>query len=145
MEGKPSQPTTGKGKILCVDDDPEVLRMLDLLLRNNGYDTVLGHDGEEAVRLFRQHKKDLVAGVLDLRMPKKDGMGVAREIRKESTDVPLIALSAYLSGTSKDNIPIKQCEEAGFNAYTQKPFSVEPFLLTINECVRNYIERRKKR
>jgi CheY-like chemotaxis protein len=129
---------TGKGKILCVDDDEAILKVLDVMLQSYGYETILAHNGEEGIDLFRQHKKDLVAGVLDLRMPRKNGLEVARAIRAESSDLPLIALSAYLAGGQKESISIKQCEEAGFSAHTTKPFAIEPFMATVDECVANY-------
>jgi CheY-like chemotaxis protein len=136
---------TGKGKILCVDDDEAVLKVLDVMLQSYGYGTVLAHNGQEGIDVFRQHKNDIVAGVLDLRMPLKNGLEVAREIRAESSDLPLIALSAYLGGAQKESITIKQCEEAGFSAHTTKPFAIEPFIATIDECVASYRKKHPTR
>ena len=142
MNTTPVDCKTGKGKILCADDDAGILRVLDALFTSYGYGTVLAHNGEEGVQMFRQHKAELVAAVLDLRMPLKSGIEVAKEIRAESADLPLIALSAYLGGAQQDGVPLKQCEEAGFTAYTTKPFAIEPFMATIGECVEEYLKKR---
>jgi CheY-like chemotaxis protein len=69
-------------------------------------------------------------------MPGKNGLELAKDIRRESPDIPLIALSAYLGADKTGNVSVKQCEEAGFTAYSVKPFSLEPFLATINACVK---------
>jgi CheY-like chemotaxis protein len=126
-----------KGKILCVDDDLGLREMLEVLLKTAGYETIIARDGEEGLALFKQHSQELVAVVLDLRMPGLDGMAVARMIRKGNTDIPLIALSAYLGGHDRDDV-LKDCEAAGFNAYTKKPFSPETFLRALNEWVQKY-------
>ncbi len=136
METTFSQTKAGKGKILCVDDHESILRTLTLLLTNSGYETVLAHDGKDGLEKFRQHNGDFVAAVVDLRMPEMDGVELAREIRKVSKEIPLIALSAYISRGGKDSL-LKECEDAGFNACTIKPFDVEPFLRTVKELVGN--------
>jgi CheY-like chemotaxis protein len=126
-----------KGTILCADDDETVLEMIDALLGNRGYRTILAHDGEQALALYRQHKDELVAAVLDLRMPKMDGIALAGAIRKESKTFPLIALSAYLGGTEGKSV-LKQCQEVGFSAYTTKPFATEPFLTALADWIQRY-------
>ncbi|MDI6774948.1 MAG: response regulator [Verrucomicrobiota bacterium] len=142
MEFISGEPQSGKGKVLCVDDDDNVLQTIGILLTSNGYETILGRDGEEAVALFKKHGKELVAVILDLRMPKKDGLAAAREIRRESPDIPLIALSAYLCGGKEGKSLLKQCEKAGFDAYTNKPFAAEPLLAALADWVKRYAGRR---
>ena len=132
-----------KGTILCVEDDKDVLRVLGIMLESHGYEALLARDGEEGLNMFRQHKRDLVAVVLDLKMPKMDGLAAAREIRKESPDIPLVALSAYF-GASHNEEALARCEEAGFNAYTIKPFAIEPFLKTIEGFIRRKAPKNDK-
>jgi CheY-like chemotaxis protein len=136
--------TEHKGTILCVDDDEDILEMLDTLLESSGYKTLLAHDGQEGLDMFRRRKRDLVAVVLDLRMPKMDGLAAAKEIRKESPDIPLVALSAYLVGQG-NSYALTQCQEAGFNAYMTKPFSAQPFLAALEEWVARYARAREDR
>ncbi len=141
--GSASSEKKGKGKVLCVDDHEEVLKVVDVLLTNNGYETVLARDGEEAIELFQLHRGKFVAAVIDLRMPRKDGVEVAIEIRKVSKDMPLIALSAYIGRGGQDSL-LKECEEAGFNACTIKPFAIEPFLKTVNELIEKSSQKHTK-
>lgn len=80
-----------KEKILVVDDEASIRRILETRLSMIGYDVVTAGDGEEALEMFRKAEPDLV--VLDVMMPKLDGYGVCQELRKES-DVPIIMLTA---------------------------------------------------
>lgn len=80
-----------KEKILVVDDEASIRRILETRLSMIGYDVVTAGDGEEALEIFRKAEPDLV--VLDVMMPKLDGYGVCQELRKES-DVPIIMLTA---------------------------------------------------
>ncbi|MBA4389282.1 MAG: hypothetical protein C0404_15020 [Verrucomicrobia bacterium] len=129
--------TTGKEEmVLCADDDADILRMLDVALECCGYEAILAHDGKQAVDEFRKNKNNIVAVIMDLRMPVMNGFDAARQIRAEAPGILLIALSAYL-GLSKDGIQAKQCEEAGFNAWTTKPFSIEPLV----EIIRSHTSK----
>jgi len=78
---------THKEKILVVDDEASIRRILETRLSMIGYDVVTAADGEEAIDMFRSATPDLV--VLDVMMPKLDGYGVCQELRKES-DIPII-------------------------------------------------------
>ena len=80
-----------KEKILVVDDEASIRRILETRLSMIGYSVVTAADGEEAIIVFRKELPSLV--VLDVMMPKLDGYGVCQEIRKES-DVPIIMLTA---------------------------------------------------
>ena len=83
--------TESRQKILVADDEASIRRILETRLKMVGYDVVIAEDGEEAVELFNKENPDLV--VLDVMMPKMDGYGVTREIRRTS-DVPIIILTA---------------------------------------------------
>ena len=80
-----------KEKILVVDDEASIRRILETRLSMIGYEVVTAADGEEALSAFTDAEPDLV--VLDVMMPKLDGYGVCQELRKES-DVPIIMLTA---------------------------------------------------
>lgn len=68
-------------KLLLVEDDPDLLEVLRLTLQREGYETVEARDGEEALRLARRHAPDLV--VLDVMLPKLDGIEVCRQLRAD--------------------------------------------------------------
>ena len=80
-----------KQRILLADDEASIRRILETRLKMAGYDVYTAQDGEEAVNAFNKYNPDLV--VLDVMMPKMDGYGVTREIRRTS-DVPIIILTA---------------------------------------------------
>ena len=86
-----NEQTEAKQKILIADDEASIRRILETRLSMIGYDVVTAADGEEAVAVFNKENPDLV--VLDVMMPKMDGYGVCREIRRTS-DVPIIILTA---------------------------------------------------
>lgn len=102
-------------KILVADDEASIRRILETRLKMVGYDVVVAEDGEEAVELFNKENPDLV--VLDVMMPKMDGYGVTREIRRTS-DVPIIILTAL--GDVSERITGL---ELGADDYVIKPFS----------------------
>ncbi|WP_341529500.1 response regulator transcription factor [Nostoc sp. UHCC 0302] len=106
---------TNKEKILVVDDEANIRRILKTRLSMIGYDVVLASDGEEALEAFRSCNPDLV--VLDVTMPKLDGYDVCQELRKES-DTPIIMLTAL--GDISDRITGL---EFGADDYMVKPFS----------------------
>ena len=102
-------------KILVADDEASIRRILETRLKMVGYDVVTAEDGEEAVEVFNKTNPDLV--VLDVMMPKMDGYGVTREIRRTS-DVPIIILTAL--GDVSERITGL---ELGADDYVIKPFS----------------------
>ena len=106
---------SSRQKILVADDEASIRRILETRLKMVGYDVVVAEDGEEAVELFNKENPDLV--VLDVMMPKMDGYGVTREIRRTS-DVPIIILTAL--GDVSERITGL---ELGADDYVIKPFS----------------------
>ena len=101
--------------ILVADDEASIRRILETRLKMVGCDVVVAEDGEEAVEVFNKENPDLV--VLDVMMPKMDGYGVTREIRRTS-DVPIIILTAL--GDVSERITGL---ELGADDYVIKPFS----------------------
>lgn len=104
-----------KGKLLVVDDEPAVRRILQTRLTMAGYEVITAADGDEAIKLFTAETPDLV--ILDVMLPKKDGYQICQTIREDS-DVPIIMLTA-LSDVA-DRITGLQL---GADDYLVKPFS----------------------
>jgi two-component system, OmpR family, response regulator RpaB len=123
---------THKEKILVVDDEASIRRILETRLSMIGYDVVTAADGEEALDTFRNAGPDLV--VLDVMMPKLDGYGVCQELRKES-DVPIIMLTAL--GDVADRITGL---ELGADDYVVKPFSPKELEARIR-CVLRRVDK----
>jgi CheY-like chemotaxis protein len=78
-------------KVLVIDDQPNVRALLDLLLRPKGYDVMLADNGWMGLRLYRQEHPDVI--LLDLNMPKLDGVTVLKQIRSVDLKQPVIVLT----------------------------------------------------
>ncbi len=102
-------------KILVVDDEASIRRILETRLKMVGYEVMTSADGEEALEAFAKFTPDLV--ILDVMMPKMDGYGVTKEIRKNS-ETPIIILTAL--GDVSERITGL---ELGADDYVIKPFS----------------------
>lgn len=102
-------------KILVVDDEASIRRILETRLKMVGYEVITAADGEEALDAFSKHNPDLI--ILDVMMPKLDGYGVTREVRK-SSEIPIIILTAL--GDVSERITGL---ELGADDYVIKPFS----------------------
>ncbi len=119
---------TNPEKILVVDDEASIRRILETRLSMIGYDVVTAGDGEEALRMFRHNQLDLV--VLDVMMPKLDGYDVCQQLRRES-DIPIIMLTAL--GNVADRITGL---ELGADDYVVKPFSPKELEARIRSILR---------
>jgi two-component system alkaline phosphatase synthesis response regulator PhoP len=116
-------------RILVIDDDPGVQRALRRTLEPAGYDIVIAADGYIAMDVFRATLPRLV--VLDLRLPGKSGQDLCREIRGQSTTVPILVLSAASEETEKVLLL-----ELGADDYITKPFSPREFLARVHAAIR---------
>ena len=115
-------------KILVVDDEAAIRRILTTRLSMVGYNVVAAADGQEALELFDQETPDLV--VLDVMMPKLNGYGVCQKLRSHS-DVPIIILTAL--GDVADRITGL---ELGADDYLTKPFSPKELEARIHAILR---------
>ena len=103
-------------KILVVDDEKLLVKGIKFNLENEGYSVDACYDGEEALNMARTESYDLI--ILDLMMPKKDGLEVCQEIRSFST-VPIIMLTARSEGAD-----LLMGFESGADDYMTKPFNI---------------------
>jgi DNA-binding response OmpR family regulator len=115
-------------RILLVDDEVSVQKLLTYPLRKEGYDVVPALDGREALERLRDNNFDLV--VLDVMLPRMDGFDVCRAIRSRST-VPIIMLTAKTEETDK-----VLGLELGADDYITKPFSVREFRSRVKAVLR---------
>lgn len=120
-----------KYKILVVDDEPDIVDTLKFRLESEGYEVVTANNGEEALDKVHNEKPDLV--VLDLIMPKKDGMQVCAELRLDSDfkDLPIIMLTAKAQD-------VDRIEGLGTGAddYITKPFDTAKLFVSIKELLK---------
>jgi DNA-binding response OmpR family regulator len=115
-------------RILLVDDEVSVQKLLTYPLRKEGYDVVPALDGKEALDRLREDSFDLV--VLDVMLPKIDGLDVCRQIRARST-VPIIMLTA-----KTEEIDKVLGLELGADDYITKPFSMREFRSRVKAALR---------
>lgn len=120
-------------KILVVDDEASIRRILETRLKMVGYEVLTAADGEEAVDAFSKFNPDLV--ILDVMMPKLDGYGVTREIRKTS-ETPIIILTAL--GDVSERITGL---ELGADDYVIKPFSPKELEARVKAVLRRTNQR----
>jgi len=119
-----------KQKILIVDDDVNIAELISLYLTKECFDTMMVHDGEEAILKFASYQPNLI--LLDLMLPGIDGYEVCREIRKNSS-VPIIMLSA--KGEIFDKV---LGLELGADDYIIKPFDSKELVARVKAVLRRF-------
>jgi two-component system KDP operon response regulator KdpE len=121
---------TAKGKrILVVDDEPPIQRMLRRSLSANGYDVLVAEDGRQAIDIMHMHQPDLV--LLDLCLPGElDGLEVCKQLRTWA-QTPIIVLSAITEEKQK-----VEALDLGADDYLTKPFSNDELQARVRACLR---------
>jgi two-component system KDP operon response regulator KdpE len=119
-------------RILIVDDEPQILRMLRTSLMSSGYDVVTASNGMEGFDAFEKHKPDLI--ITDMSMPVMDGLGLTEEVRRLSK-VPIIVLSVRATEPVKVN-----ALDAGADDYVTKPFNIPELLARVRAQLRRASE-----
>lgn len=118
-------------RILVVDDDPRILKTLEVNLRARGFEVSLAHSGEEALQVAARHHPDAV--VLDLGLPEMDGLDVVRGLRGWST-VPII----ILSGRGTENAKVEALD-LGADDYLTKPFGMDELFARLRAALRRAV------
>jgi two-component system KDP operon response regulator KdpE len=121
------------GRILVIDDEPQITRVLRAALSAQGYDVRTANDPEEALEVFKEWPPDLV--VTDLMMPGLSGVDVTRAIRTHSA-TPVLILSVRDHERSK-----VEALDAGADDYVTKPFSIQELLARVRAHLRRAPER----
>jgi DNA-binding response OmpR family regulator len=119
---------TGVPKVLVVDDAPDIVRLTRDFLEHAGFSVVSARDGNEALRVARQERPDLI--VLDLGLPGRDGLDVTRELRRDS-NVPIVMLTARTDESDK-----VAGLELGADDYLAKPFSGKELVARVRAVLR---------
>jgi|SRR5215470_4589723 len=123
--------------ILVIDDDKLVRGTIQGMLAAGAHQTVLGVDGEDAVRQFEGQPFDLV--LCDIFMPRKDGLQTIREIRRLSARVPIIAMTGSYAQSMRtvDRAAefLQASAQAGATKIIAKPFRLEELLAVVQKCL----------
>jgi two-component system response regulator VicR len=118
-------------KILCIEDDPEMIQLLKLILERKGFDLIGAEGALEGLNLVRQEKPDLI--LLDLMMPEIDGWEVYRQIKadREISDIPVVVVTARAQSIDR----VLGLQVAHVQDYVVKPFDTSDLVETVNRVL----------
>ena len=116
-------------KILIVDDDKDIVELLSIYVKNEGYDVEKAYNGKEAITKINTNP-DIDLMILDVMMPQLDGMAVVRAVRKDS-QIPILMLSA-----KTDDLDKIQCLVQGADDYVTKPFNPLEVMARVKSLLR---------
>ena len=118
-----------KQRILVVEDEIQIAKILKIELEYEGYEVVVAYDGKSGLEVALQEKLDLI--LLDVMLPGLNGIEVLRRIRKENNVLPIILLTAR-------NLTMDKVTglDQGANDYITKPFEMEELLARVRSCLR---------
>jgi len=107
--------------ILIVDDDPDIIDGILMILESQDYHLRTAHDGVVCLELLSEEKPNLL--ILDLLMPRMDGWGVIREVRKNSiyADMPIMVLTTVIEDASRRRYELETGYSMDIQAYIEKP------------------------
>lgn len=115
-------------KVLIVDDDPNIVGFVKLLLETEGYSVVTARNGKEALDEIRQHAPQVV--LLDMVMPVMDGWEFSRQLRSDGhLDLPIVVMSASVDAR-------RTCAQIGADGYLSKPFDLDHLLSCVDSLFR---------
>ncbi len=118
-----------KRKILVVDDEESLVRLITYNLNKEGFNTLYAYDGAEVAEIIKREKPDLL--ILDLMLPKKGGLEICREIRSSGSRIPIIMLTAR-----DEELDRVLGLELGADDYVTKPFSVRELVARVKAVLR---------
>jgi len=121
-------------KILCVDDDPEFLRILGRMLEERGYEVYLAESGKKALEILKEVSPDLI--LLDIMMPELDGWETLREIKNTGSTTPVIMLTIMYAIEDRE-----KSFEHGADAHVPKPIRKMQLFKTIEWVLKNSTRR----
>jgi len=119
-----------KEKILIVEDNPQNMRLFEMVLRAKGYILLKATDGEEALDMATRERPDLI--IMDIRLPKMNGLEVTRKLRQTPafSHTPIIGVTAYAMKGDEERII-----ESGCDAYLSKPINTRELPEVIAEML----------
>jgi len=118
-------------RILLVDDEEDILRVMVHLLESRGYEVISAADGLDGLEKAKHGNPDLI--ILDVMLPKMDGYKVCKmlKLNEEYKKIPVILLTARMEESTKE-----LAEELQYDAYLTKPFDFKTLLLTIKQLLK---------
>jgi len=125
-------------KILVVDDDPDILDALAMILESRGYQVCTARDGIEGLANLKAERPDLM--ILDLLMPKMDGFAVCKELQdprwSKSKDMPILILTSVREDASRRRYELETGLELNVDDYVEKPISPDILLQRVERLIK---------
>jgi DNA-binding response OmpR family regulator len=125
-------------KILVVDDDPDILEALTVILESQGYQVVTARDGVEGLANLKAEKPDLM--ILDLLMPKMDGFAVCKELQEprwsKYREIPILILTSVREEASRRRYELETGLELDVDDYVEKPISPDTLLERVGKLIK---------
>ena len=118
-------------QILIIDDEPQIRSMLKMMLEREGFHVIVASDGKEGMKIFEKEPVDLV--ITDLIMPEKEGIEVIQELRKNNSNLPIIAISG--GGKNSPDTYLNIAKLLGANAIFEKPVAKEKLIDAVNKAL----------
>lgn len=125
-------------KILLVDDDPDILDAVSIVLEAQGYQIATARDGIEALATLKAEKPDLM--ILDLLMPKMDGFAVCKELKDprwaKYADIPILILTSVREEASRRRYELETGMELDVDDYVEKPIAPAVLLQRVEKLLK---------
>ena len=125
------------GKILIVDDDPDILDAVSMILESQGYQVVTARDGVEGLATLKAENPDLM--ILDLMMPKMDGFGVCKELQDprwaKHKNIPILMLTSVREEASRRRYELETGLELDVDDYVEKPMSPDVLIDRVSKLI----------
>ncbi len=127
-----------QGKILVIDDDPDILDALAMILESQGYEVFTARDGIEGLANLKAEKPDLM--ILDLLMPKMDGFAVCKELQdprwSKFKEMPILILTSVREDASRRRYELETGLELNVDDYVEKPISPDILLQRVERLIK---------
>jgi DNA-binding response OmpR family regulator len=126
-----------QAKILVIDDDPDILDAVSMILESQGYEVVTARDGIEGLATLKAENPDLM--ILDLLMPKMDGFAVCKELqdpRWSKYKVPILILTSVREEASRRRYELETGLELDVDDYVEKPMSPDVLLQRVSTLIK---------
>jgi DNA-binding response OmpR family regulator len=126
------------GKILVVDDDPDILDAVTMILESQGYQVSTARDGIEGLATLKAENPDLM--ILDLMMPKMDGFAVCKELQdprwSKYKDIPILILTSVREEASRRRYELETGLELDVDDYIEKPMAPDVLLERVGRLIK---------
>lgn len=127
--------TRPRAKILVIDDDPDLVEALKIILETKSYGVVSAFDGEKGLEKVKEENPDLI--ILDLLLPKEDGAVLCRELKRNPryTNIPILVLTAMAEKLDPKVFPEDEISSLPADDYVDKPVQPRDLLARVNKLL----------